>query len=167
MINYNIALCGFMGSGKSTVGPYLASMLNLRYIDSDRLIEEKSSMSIPKLFSLYGEQYFRDLEHDVIKGFCYLNPSVIALGGGTLMFDRNVELIKDHSKIFFLNASFDTICMRVSGNEDRPLANVDYKSFKQLFYSRLPKYKQISDFVVDADATPEIVSGEIIKMIGE
>lgn len=164
-MNYNIALCGFMGSGKSTVGMYLSSSLHLRYVDSDKLIEEKYNMSIPKIFNTYGEKYFRDLEYDTIKGFCYLNPSVISLGGGTVLFPRNIDLLKQHSKLVFLNASFDTVYSRIIGDYERPLANVTYADLKKLFYSRLSIYKSVSDFVVDADNTPEIICNSIIKIL--
>lgn len=164
-MDFNIALCGFMGSGKSTVGAYLANSLNLRYVDSDKLIEEKACATISEIFDKHGEKYFRDLENDIIKGFCYLNPCVISLGGGVVLFERNVKLMRQHCKIIFLNASFDTVSMRLNGSSGRPLANVDYGSLKKLFYARLPVYKEVSDFEVDADNTPEAIASQILKLL--
>ena len=61
----NIVLCGFMGSGKTVVGKELAKILGVKFVDTDELIEKEQGVAIKAIFAIHGEDYFRDLEHEV------------------------------------------------------------------------------------------------------
>ena len=94
-MNCNIILCGFMGSGKSTVGLLLAKKLGMSFIDLDTYIEKKEGMTVSKIFEKYGEPYFRKVEKESAKELAEKNGLVIAAGGGTLVDKENAEDVVD------------------------------------------------------------------------
>lgn len=102
MKNKLIYLTGFMASGKSTVGPILANTIGWGFYDLDKLIEVETSLSIKEIFKV-GESYFRKLETDVLKKVSLLNEFVISLGGGTIVDQENLKLIKGSGFWFILN----------------------------------------------------------------
>jgi len=83
----NIALCGFMGAGKTVVGKELAKITGRKFVDTDEMIEEKTGISIPAIFAARGEEYFRELEFEICKKTAELKNAVISTGGGALTFD--------------------------------------------------------------------------------
>ena len=98
----NIVLCGFMGCGKSTVGKNIARKSGRKFLDMDSYIEEKAGMTVSEIFEKYGEEKFRDMEHDACVELAGLEGLVIASGGGAFTFKRNVEAFKGKDKIVFL-----------------------------------------------------------------
>ena len=88
-----IALCGYMGSGKSTLGKMLAKKLAFDFVDLDGYIEEKENMSIPQIFANYGEAYFRQCEYSALASFLNANNTVLSLGGGVQIADENKKLL--------------------------------------------------------------------------
>jgi shikimate kinase len=117
-----IYLAGFMGSGKTTIGPKLARELNYEFIDIDALIEKHEGISIPHIFEKYGEKYFREIEKkklaEISEG---MNNMVVALGGGTLTSEENRELVRKAGILVYLKADLADILTRVEGKEDRPM----------------------------------------------
>lgn len=146
----NIALCGFMGAGKTVVGKELAKIMGRKFVDTDEMIEEETGVSIPAIFASRGEEYFRDLEFGICKKAAELKNTVISTGGGAMTFERNVEAIKRGSKVVFLDASFDVICERVGDASSRPLFK-DRESAKKLYDERREKYIAAADHVVSGD----------------
>ena len=146
----NIILCGFMGSGKTVVGRELAKMTGRRFVDTDELVEKKQGIPIKAIFEIYGEEYFRDLEHQVCADTAELKNTVISTGGGAVTFDRNVDALKKGGKIVFLDADFDTICERIGDSTNRPLFQ-DREKARALFDERRPKYETAADIVIDGD----------------
>jgi len=106
MLNKKIILCGFMASGKTTVGRELAKEISTHYIDTDELLIETYEMDIPAIFAKYGEDYFRDLEHEIAIKVSKMPSGVISTGGGMLTFDRNGEVLKKGSTIICLVREF-------------------------------------------------------------
>lgn len=98
----NIVLCGFMGCGKSTVGKNIARKSGRKFLDMDSYIEEKAGMTVSEIFEKYGEEKFRDMEHDACVELAGLEGLVIASGGGAFTFKRNVEASRARTKLFFL-----------------------------------------------------------------
>mgnify|MGYP002908643520 FL=1 len=98
----NIVLCGFMGCGKSTVGKNIARKSGRKFLDMDSYIEEKAGMTVSEIFEKYGEEKFRDMEHDACVELAGLEGLVIASGGGAFTFKRNVEAFKGKDKILSL-----------------------------------------------------------------
>ena len=122
----NIVLCGFMGSGKTVVGRELAKIMGVKFVDTDELIEKEQGVAIKAIFAAHGEDYFRDLEYEMCKKVAQMKGAVVSTGGGAMTFERNVEAIKQGSKVVFLDASFDVICDRIGNSTTRPL--LDRKS---------------------------------------
>jgi shikimate kinase len=116
-----IFLTGFMGSGKSTVGPILANTLGYEFVDIDRAIEEQTGKPIVTLFETMGEPGFRALEHSTLLQLSQLDGYVISLGGGTIANDENFQLIRRSGIIVYLQLSKQEILHRVQRKEDRPM----------------------------------------------
>lgn len=146
----NIVLCGFMGSGKTSVGKDLAKMLSYTFIDMDDLIEEKQGISIKEIFRIYGEKYFRDLEHEICKEVATMQKCIVSTGGGTMTFKHNVDEIKKGSKVFFLDSSFSVISERLKNDDTRPLFHDRVKA-KKLYDERKEKYIESADYVINGD----------------
>ena len=90
---YNIVLIGFMGAGKSTVSDYLSTMFAMEIVEMDQVIADREEMSIPDIFSTYGEEYFRDLETDLLIEMQSRKNTIISCGGGAALRERNVCLL--------------------------------------------------------------------------
>ena len=146
----NIVLCGFMGSGKTVVGKELAKILGVKFVDTDELIEKEQGVAIKAIFAIHGEDYFRDLEYEVCKKIPEMKGVVVSTGGDAMTFERNVEAVKQGSKIVFLDASFDVICERIGDNTTRPLFQ-DREKAKKLYDERKEKYLSAADFVINGD----------------
>ena len=99
----NIVLCGFMGCGKTTVGRNLARKSGRKFVDMDSYIEEKAGMKVSEIFEKYGENRFRDMEHEACLELADTKGLVIASGGGAFTFQRNIDAFRGlfESGIFF------------------------------------------------------------------
>jgi shikimate dehydrogenase len=157
----SIVLCGFMGSGKSTVGRMIAGRMGRTFIDTDEYISEKAGMSIPDIFAKTGEDGFREMEHMACAELAGRADAVIATGGGALTFSRNSALFSGKADVFFLDLPFSSVMHRVGDDASRPLMNSDAGA---LFERRRPLYAAASDFTVDADLPPEEVAANIINL---
>lgn len=146
----NIVLCGFMGSGKTVVGKELAKILGVKFVDTDELIEEEQGVAIKAIFATHGEDYFRDLEYEMCKKVAEMNGVVVSTGGGAMTFKRNVDAIKEGSKVVFLDASFEVICDRIGDSTTRPLFQNKEKA-KKLYDERKDKYLSAADYVINGD----------------
>nr|MDD5837320.1 shikimate kinase [Eubacteriales bacterium] len=146
----NIVLCGFMGSGKTVVGRELAKIMGAKFVDTDELIEKEQGVAIKAIFAAHGEDYFRDLEYEMCKKVAQMKGAVVSTGGGAMTFARNVEAIKQGSKVVFLDASFDVICDRIGNSTTRPLFQ-DREKAKKLYDERKDKYLAAADYVVNGD----------------
>ena len=146
----NIVLCGFMGSGKTVVGKELAKILGVKFVDTDELIEEEQGVAIKAIFATHGEDYFRDLEYEMCKKVAEMNGVVVSTGGGAMTFKRNVDAIKEGSKVVFLDTSFDVICDRIGDSTTRPLFQ-DKEKAKKLYAERKDKYLSAADYVINGD----------------
>lgn len=146
----NIVLCGFMGSGKTVVGRELAKIMGVKFVDTDELIEKEQGVAIKAIFATHGEDYFRDLEYEMCKKVAQMKGAVVSTGGGAMTFARNVEAIKQGSKVVFLDASFDVICDRIGNSTTRPLFQ-DREKAKRLYDERKDKYLAAADYVVNGD----------------
>jgi len=121
-----IFLTGFMGSGKSTVGPILANVLGYEYIDIDALIEKKANKKIVDIFRTEGEQAFRAMERNVLRELVHFDNCVISLGGGTIANEENCKLVINNGILVYLKLSPDEIIKRVQDKDDRPMLKDEY-----------------------------------------
>ena len=149
MSDKKIYLCGFMASGKTTVGKALSRKLNIDYVDTDELLVETYGLGIPAIFEKYGEDYFRDLEFDTANKLKDFNNTIISTGGGMLTFDRNVEVLKETGTIIHIKREFDDIYQTLLKDKTRPLAKQKTKEeLQELYNKRLDKYIFASDYMV-------------------
>ena len=163
----NIALVGFMGTGKSTIAALLAKELQVNYVDVDERIEEKEGMSIADIFSQKGESYFRKAEKDVVAEISLDANQVIACGGGVVLDGENVKNLKKNGFIICLEARPDVILNRTENYKHRPLLNVEDPKIKiaELLKKRRPYYAN-SDYSVDtSELSIQEVAIEILNWL--
>ena len=153
----NIVLIGMPASGKSTVGRLLSEMTGRRLIDTDTMIEESAELSIPKIFERYGEGHFRLLEREAIESAGALTSVIIATGGGAVLKEENVDLLRQNGRLFFI----DRPPQNLIPTTDRPLAN-DRTAIEKRYKERYPIYRAVCDVRIDADCDPQEVAETII-----
>ncbi len=151
----NVALIGFMGCGKSTVGHFLAQRLGFELMDTDRLIEQQAGRSISEIFATAGEPAFRKLEREVIESLAGRERLVIATGGGVGANPELLASLKRHALVVWLWASPETLWERVRHQSHRPLLQVPDPParIRQLLAEREPGYRQ-ADLLINAEARP-------------
>jgi shikimate kinase len=162
----NVALIGFMGSGKTTVGKLLAQKLGLGLLETDQLIQEKAGSSIQQIFETAGELGFRDLEIRVVKEISRKEHFVIACGGGVVLNSVNCERLRQKAVIVYLYASEEDIVDRIKkDNNIRPLIcgkNVGAE-IRSLMKFRGPLYRRSADLTVNTSGKDaELVAKNII-----
>ncbi|MBF0568808.1 MAG: shikimate kinase [Nitrospirae bacterium] len=161
----NIVLTGFMGTGKTTIGRVLAKLLGRNLIDVDSEIEKAQGMRITEIFATKGEAKFRDMETEMAGKISNLSNVVISTGGGIVLRQENIELLRKNGIVVNLTAAPDVIHARISGGNDRPLLNVPdpLTKIRELLEFRQPFYLN-ADIVIDtADKTPILAAEEIIQ----
>lgn len=146
----NIVFTGMPGSGKSTIGKFLAEKLGREFIDSDAEIVKTAGMEISDIFAKYGEKHFRDIETEVIKKISALSGVIIATGGGAVLRKENIDALKMNGKIYFLDRPIEQLLP----TPDRPLAlNAD--AIRQRFEERYDIYKSTADCTVPVSGIVE------------
>ena len=147
-----IILIGFMGSGKTVVGKSLANKLNIKFIDMDTEIEKREKKTISNIFKEHGEDYFRKLESNLLKGLVEEDNVVISTGGGIITRQENMDILKREKKVIFLDANVQTIQKNVSREiNKRPLlkeSNSIYDTINSLLRKRYDKYNSICDMKI-------------------
>jgi shikimate kinase len=148
----NIVLVGFMGSGKSTVGRMLARRLHFRFLDTDKLVEERERMTIPEIFAKHGEAHFRERETAVLESLRGVQQHILATGGGIVTVPENIALLRSLGLVVLLTAHPEEIYRRVSRNSDRPLLQVEdpRKRVLDMMAERQPLYESAAHFHVDS-----------------
>lgn len=151
-----LAICGFMGSGKTTAGRYLASRLGWPFADLDTEIEKAAGKTVAKIFEDEGESAFRVRETETLQHFLAVAPRdlVLSLGGGTLLSEENRTLVRQRCRCVWLKASAETLAERLSGEAAvRPLlAGQDLRTrVEKLLAGREPVYREAADVVIDTD----------------
>lgn len=152
-LNEHIFLIGFMGCGKSTNARYLSNMTGAQQMEMDQQIVEEQGMAITEIFSRFGERYFRDLETELIRSMRGKEPMVVSCGGGAVLREENVELMKESGKIVLLTAAPEAIYDRVKHSTDRPIlnGNMNVEYIAELMEKRRPKYEAAADIVISTD----------------
>lgn len=162
----NIVLTGFMGCGKTTIGKIISEKLDVEFIDTDSEIIKEFKLPIEKIFELYGEQKFREIEAEVIKRVSEVEDVVISTGGGVVLNPVNIENLKKNGVIYFIYASPEKILKRLENDNSRPLLkDVDKLStIIRLLNLRMPFYKNC-DFEINSDImSPELIAEKIISI---
>ena len=165
----NIALIGFMGTGKTVVGMALAKRLRWRLVEIDLVIEQIAGRSIPDIFLYDGEIHFRELEIAAIKKVAGGEKQVIACGGGAVLNNINIDRLRESSVIVNLTAAPEIILKRTSEAEgSRPLLNVENPAerIEQLMEFRKPCYARAADFTINTSKlNVDAVTNKIINRL--
>lgn len=167
LFDYNIVLIGFMGSGKSTISHALSQIFAMDVIEMDQVIADREGMSISEIFEVHGEEYFRNLETELLRELQNRKGVVISCGGGVPMRDENVIEMKKNGKVILLTASPETILNRVKNNHDRPLLenNKNVTFISELMEKRRNKYEAAADIVIQTDGKSAFeICEEIIRL---
>lgn len=170
LFNYNIFLIGFMGAGKSTISYYLKNALAMDVVEMDQCIVERQGMSISDIFETYGEEYFRELETNLLIEMQSRSNVVVSCGGGVPMRERNVAEMKKNGRVVLLTAKPETILERVKDNHDRPLLenNKNVSFIADLLEKRRAKYEAAADIVIQTDGKSELeICEELIHRLRE
>lgn len=162
---YTVALVGFMGAGKTSVGQALARRLNWRFADLDHLIETREGRTIPQIFQQDGEQRFRELEHRVLgEALAAFNSKffVLALGGGAFVVEKIRALLRErHVPTIWLDAPPEELFRRCDQPEVvRPLRS-DPEQFTKLYEQRLSSYRQADLHVITKGKEISAIAEEI------
>lgn len=159
----NIVLTGMPGSGKSTVGKRIY-MDGYEFIDTDAEVEKACGCTIKELIAAKGEEFFRNLEAEVIRDVSSRSGRIISTGGGAVLRAENVRALKRNGKLFFLDAKLS----RLRATSDRPLSDTEDKLVK-LYHERLGIYKATADVTVpdlgEADAEAEYILAKRMESI--
>ena len=168
LFDYNIVLIGFMGAGKSTISDFLRTVFAMEIVEMDQIIAERQGMSISDIFETYGEEYFRDLETNLLIEMQSRTNVVISCGGGVPMRERNVAEMKKNGRVVLLTAKPETILERVKDNHDRPLleGNKTVPYIAQLMEKRREKYEAAADIVIETDGKSELqICEELVQSL--
>jgi shikimate kinase len=160
-----IVLTGFMGSGKSTVGPLVANRLGWKFIDVDEVIEAEAGVTIAELFSRHGEAAFRDREHRTIAMLAPSDRMVLALGGGAIerAETRDLLLTSPGTLLVHLEVALATTLARCAGSQHTRPIFADQANLAHRYNRRLPFYRTAHlSITVDA-LTPDEVSNAIVE----
>lgn len=160
----NIALCGFMGAGKTSVGRELSKITGRKFVDTDELVEEEQGKPVSSIFAEKGEDYFRDLEYETCVKTAQMKNAVISTGGGAVTFERNVKALKKGAKIVFIDTPFEVICNRVGDASTRPMFK-NRENAQKLFNERREKYLSAADFVVNGNQSVRKIAFEIAELV--
>jgi len=162
-----IVLVGMMGAGKSTIGRRLAARLRLRFVDADGEIETAAGMTIPEIFEIHGESYFRDGEARVIARLLEDGPAVLATGGGSFMREETRGRIGTRAISIWLKADADVILRRVRRRADRPLLQTTdpAATVGRLMMEREPVYQHADLTICSRDVPHDKIVDECVEAL--
>ena len=158
-----------MGAGKSSVGRCLQQRTGLALLDTDEIVASKFGMSIPEIFAKHGENKFREAETKTLRGVAMPKQTIIVTGGGIVLPQENVEILRRMGVIVWLDGNEDTLFARASRERNRPLLQTKKprKVFSQIFDARRSLYADIADVRVDTSMlTDEEIAVAILSKLG-
>ena len=147
-------LIGFSGVGKTTIGKKFAKKINLKFVDTDELIENKYQKSIDKIFSEHGEFFFRTIESNILKEIKHID--IVACGGGLPCFNSNMKLINRLGTSIYLKASVNEILKRLKTSLNvRPLMFKKTENERKIYLinciKKREKFYEKADYIIDTD----------------
>ena len=163
----HVALIGMMGSGKSTVGFWLAQSEGLRFVDLDAAIEERQGRTIQEIFVADGEARFREMEQsELTECLTSEQPLVVSCGGGAVLRAGNRSLLRERAWVCWLRASIETLTRRVRSGDNRPLLGEDpVADLIQISNARAALYAETAHRVIDIDGLEANQVAERIRQI--
>jgi shikimate kinase len=159
-----VALIGFMGSGKSTIGRLLASRLGYAFVDLDVVIEAESGRSIRELFAEEGEEAFRARESAALASLAGRQSLVLAAGGGAPSTEQNRAFFRD-AATFYLEITFEEFLERTARSKKRPLRRRSIEELKALYERRRPIYEALGSRIPTGGRSPQEAVEEILDRL--
>ncbi len=161
MSKASIIITGFMGTGKSTVAPMVANALGWRWIETDAVIVQQAGMTIPEIFAVHGEPYFRQMERDLCQSLAQETECVISTGGGMLVDEENRRIMQESGFVVCLVTAPEVISRRLDSlSQSRPLA----VNWRDLLAHRQAAYAQIPHQVDTTGKSPYRIAEEIVTL---
>ncbi|MBO7725010.1 MAG: shikimate kinase [Thermoguttaceae bacterium] len=171
----SVALIGYRGTGKSTVGALLARRLELPLVDTDRLVESRFGESIASIFARGGEELFRNRETDALRSLLESpEPRVVACGGGIILRRENRDALQKLApgRVFLLTASAEVIARRIvgdaqSGQTRPPLTDLSFdEEIREVLRKRDPLYREAADHLIRTEEKkPAEIAEEICRLL--
>ena len=163
-----IVLTGFMGSGKTTVGPLVAARLGWNFVDVDDVIEAEAGTTIAEIFASHGEAAFREREHATIARMAAADELVLALGGGAYERPetRDLLLTAPGTLLIHLEVELATTIARCRGTEHTRPILADQANLSRRYHRRLPLYRTAHVSIPVDALTPEQVVNAILRVAG-
>lgn len=164
----NLALVGFMASGKSTVGRLCAERLGFAFVDTDVLIERRAGCSVREVFAAQGESAFREMETEAVAEAVGRNRVVIASGGGAVLRAENVELLRERCVVVYLRVEVGAVMARTEGDTSRPLLARGEEAARQtaaLLESRDPYYRAAAHAIVDSGKSDPVTTADRVLSV--
>jgi shikimate kinase len=150
----NIVLIGYRGTGKSTIGRILAAKLGRQLLSTDNEVIRRVGKPIPAIVAAHGWEYFRDEETAVCLDLAGRDNLVIDTGGGAVLRQQNVDVLKRNGRLFWLTASVDTIAARIGSDTQRPSltgTKSHVEEIREVLNERMPKYAAAADHAIVTD----------------
>lgn len=163
----NLILIGFMGAGKTTVGKALAEKKGYAFVDTDERIEREQGCTIPEIFEREGEGRFRDLETELLEHMLEdTRESIISVGGGLPVRERNRELLRELGCVIYLTATKETILSRVKNDGSRPMLSGGEleERVEKLMREREALYRKAAHLLIRTDGRS---IPEVVRIIGQ
>lgn len=150
----SIVLIGFMGTGKSSVGRRLARVRRCPRFDTDAIVARQLDMPIMEIFTVFGEERFRDEESAALEKLDAPRPSIIVTGGGTVLRPRNIVRLRELGTVVRLTADLFTLRKRLARRSDRPLLQTENpaETIELLLREREPFYQCAADLTIDTSS---------------
>jgi shikimate kinase len=160
---HNLALVGFMGTGKSTIGRIAAELMQFTFVDTDALIEARLGRTISQVFEQEGEAAFRQYEKSAVQELAREQRLVIATGGGLVMDPSNLASLKDHALVIWLCATPEAIWERVRAQTHRPLLQTPdpLAKIREMLAARTPSYREADVYIDSGLRPPREVAAQI------
>ena len=160
----NISFIGMAGCGKSTIGGILSSQLDISFVDTDLLIEEKFKLSLEQLKKEKGYEFVRKAEEEVILRLDE-NIKVISTGGSAVYSEKSMLYLSSFSKIMYINTPLDEIKQRIGHGQERGLAAPDDLSIDDIYKERVPLYNKWADITLNGNKSIEDLISKIVSLI--
>ncbi len=156
-VGRSIVLIGMMGAGKSSVGDCLARRTKFALHDTDEIIASNIGMSIPEIFAKYGEDKFREVETRALRNLAKITQAIIVTGGGIVLHDENVDLLKRLGVVVWLDGNEETLFKRAAQSGNRPLlqGKNPRKAFARILQAREQHYAKVAHLRVDTSLLTE------------
>ena len=149
------------GVGKTVIGSEIAKLTGRKFVDIDKEVETIAGMSVSRIFNEYSEEYFRDLETQVLKKYAKETSLVIATGGGSVLKEENRDAIRANSFVVELKRPFDLL-----EKSERPLS-IKATSMEDLYKERKSAYDLTKDITIENNDTIENIANIILDKVGE